>query len=243
MPKTPLRALFFDVDDTVYSITEFAELARRNAIRNMIRAGLRVEEEDCLHELHEVIREFGSNDVYQFDKLLKRFPPEVMDGLEPLVIIAAGIVGYHQTKVAHFKPYGDAIEVLCLLKERGLTLGLITAGVGIKQAEKIYRLGLHEIVPAHLMFITEVHGINKTNPKIYLRACQRARAAPNEAIYVGDNPTVDIDVPARIGMHTVLNRREGKYMLVEGERTPNHVINNFYDLLDILDREYEILPS
>ncbi len=45
MDKRPLKAFFFDIDDTVYSITDFAQLARRAAVRAMIEAGLKIDEE------------------------------------------------------------------------------------------------------------------------------------------------------------------------------------------------------
>ena len=50
-----LKAILFDIDDTLYSTTEFAEQARRNSIEAMIRMGLRVEPEAAFRELKEVI--------------------------------------------------------------------------------------------------------------------------------------------------------------------------------------------
>lgn len=241
--RFPLKALFFDVDDTVYSTTEFAQLARKNAVKAMIQAGLQMEEKECLHELEEVIQEFSSNYGNHFDKLLQRLPPESYRNSHPAVLIAAGIVAYHQTKFRHFAPYEDAIEVLKVLKQRQLHLGIITSGVCIKQAEKIYRLGLHELVDARAIYITDAIGIAKTNPKIFLRACRDISASPQECMYIGDNPAVDVDVPHSIGMRTVLSRRTGKYVRTEGQKDPDHVVHNFWDLLDIIDRQYEILPS
>ncbi len=242
MSKKRLKAIYFDVDDTVYSITEFAYTARRNAIKAMIDAGLKIDEEEAFLELMQVIKEFGSNHSQHYDKLLKRFPPEILEGLNPLIIKTAGIVGYHQTKAREFAPYGDAIEVLKILKHRGLRLGIITAGMEIKQAEKIYRLGLHEIVAHDFMFITDHIGIAKTNPKLYMRACRKAGASPEEVMYIGDNPPVDIDVPAKLGMQTILSRRGGKYISTQGEMTPTYTVDNFYDVLDIIESDYEIIP-
>ncbi len=242
MSKKRLKAIYFDVDDTVYSITEFAHLARRNAIKAMVEAGLKVDEEEAYLELMQVISEFGSNHSQHFDKLLKRFPLEIMEGLSPLIIKTAGIVGYHQTKAREFTPYGDAIEVLKILKDERLRLGIITAGMEIKQAEKIYRLGLHDIVQHEYIFITDHIGIAKSNPKLYMKACQKAGASPSEVMYIGDNPPVDIDVPARLGMQTILSRRGGKYIATHGEMKPSYTVDNFYDVLDIIRSDYEIVP-
>ena len=50
-----LDAIFFDVDDTLFSTTRFAETARRNSIRAMINLGLDVDFEEAYRELLEVI--------------------------------------------------------------------------------------------------------------------------------------------------------------------------------------------
>ena len=242
MSRHPLKALFMDIDDTVYSITDFAHIARRNAINAMIRAGLNIDPEEGMLELSEVIREFGSNHDQHFDKLLKRLPRELYAGHSPLMLKVAGIVAYHDTKSREFAPFGDAIEVLRLLHGRGLRLGIITAGMEIKQAEKIYRLGLHELVDPRFIYITDSVGIAKQNPKLYLRACREIGARPEECIYIGDNPPVDVDVPSRIGMVTILSRRGGTYREVVGEIEPTHTVDNFYDLLDIVENHYDVIP-
>jgi putative hydrolase of the HAD superfamily len=56
-----LRAIFFDVDDTLYSTTEFAERARYAAVDSMIEHGLKMPREEVYRELMEVVREFSSN--------------------------------------------------------------------------------------------------------------------------------------------------------------------------------------
>lgn len=195
--KKPLRAIYFDVDDTMYSTTEFSARARRNAVRAMIAAGLQMDEEACLHELTEVISEFSSNYEHHFDKLLLRLPREMLGGMSPMILVAAGMVGYHDTKFHNLSPFEDAIEVLRLLNERHLRLGIITAGIGIKQAEKVVRLGLHELVSPKAIFITDSIGISKSNPKLYLKACATLKSLPERTMYVGDNPSTDVDAPTR----------------------------------------------
>ena len=242
MSKHRLTALFLDVDDTVYSTTEFALSARQNAVKAMVGAGLQVSEEVCLRELEEVISEFGSNYEHHFDKLLQRLPASACSESTPLVIVAAGMVAYHQTKFRSFSPYEDALEVLRQLRDRGLPLGIITAGVGIKQAEKIVRLGLHEIVACKHIFITDALGVAKTNPKLYQRACDELGVDPTECVYVGDNPPVDVDVPHQIGMKAILSRRSGKYMETQSVTEPDFLVHNFWDVLEVIDQHFEIIP-
>lgn len=242
LAKKPLKALFFDVDDTIYSSTEFAANARRQAAQAMIRTGLKVDEETLIQELDEVISEFGSNDDRHFDKLLRRMPKEAVPPGAHLFIVGAGIIAYHQCKFRSFAPYEDALEVMRRLHEKGLVLGIISAGIPLKQVEKILRLNLLSLIDYNHIFITESVGIAKTNPKIYMHACRSVGAAPSECGYVGDNPLVDIDVPHRIGMRTFFSRRGGKYENVPGSVKPDHVVHNFWDLLEIVEKDYEIIP-
>ena len=64
----PPQAIFFDIDDTLFSTTVFADKARRAAIDAMVRCGLRADRNDALRELDEVIAEFSSNYGGHFDK-------------------------------------------------------------------------------------------------------------------------------------------------------------------------------
>ena len=145
MARKPLRGVFFDVDDTLYSTTEFTRGARESAVRAMIAAGLRLPFEAALAELQEVIREFSSNYHRHFDTMLLRLPASACGQTNPAVVVAAGVVAYHQAKQRHLTVFPDAAEALRGLAAGGsLCLGVITAGVPVKQAEKLVRLGVLE---------------------------------------------------------------------------------------------------
>ncbi|RKY26995.1 MAG: hypothetical protein DRP79_03990, partial [Planctomycetota bacterium] len=121
-----------------------------------------------------------------------------------------------------------------------LILGIITTGLTVKQAEKLVRLDLLQYIRSDAIFISDQIGVSKPNVKLYLRALSDLRLKPNEAMYIGDNPVNDIDPPNTVGMITVRNRRTGKYTGLEGKTRPNYEIHNFYDLLDILARDFNI---
>ena len=139
---TELKAVFFDIDDTLFSTSEFAKAARLNSVYAMIRTGLKCNVNECIQELREVIEEFGSNYENHYDRLLLRLPKESYKGINPAIIVAAGVVAYHQTKNNSLRPYDDVVEILRILSKTQLILGIITAGLKIKQAEKLVRLDL-----------------------------------------------------------------------------------------------------
>ena len=235
-----LRALFFDIDDTLYSTTEFAARARRRSIEAMIQAGLNLPHSMLLKELEEVINEFSSNYEQHYDKLLLRVPKRCYEGLNPAILVASAVVAYHQTKFRELKPYPDVTAVLKILTRTNLIRGIITTGLEIKQAEKLIRLKLYRYLTPSAIFISDQIGISKPNIKFYERACSELNVHPAEAMYVGDNPLTDIDPPNHIGMITVWNKRSGKYLKVKGRTKPRHEINNFWDLLRLIKRRYGV---
>jgi putative hydrolase of the HAD superfamily len=238
MPR--LRAIFFDVDDTLYSTSAFARLARERGIDAMLRAGLRLTREDLARELDEVVAEFTSNYEHHYDKLLVRLPAAALAGVNPAVVVAAGVVAYHETKVKELAPYDDVLFALRRLSQTDLILGVITGGLAVKQAEKLIRLGVIRYLNPRAIFISDQVGFGKANPKLYARACQETGVDPREAMYVGDNPANDIDPPNQIGMITVRIRRDGKYAEVESRTPPTHEINDLGELLDLLKRTYTV---
>lgn len=233
-----VRAIFFDIDDTLYSTYEFSEMARDAALDALIRTGLRMPKEQLKQELDEVIEEFSTNYEHHFDKLLLRIPKRYYKSINSAVLVAAAVVAYHDTKFRHLRPYEDVIEVLKLLYNTELILGVISAGLTIKQAEKLVRLRVLPYITPSAIFISDQLGISKPNVKLYLRACSDLNVRPSECMYIGDNPLTDIDPPKRIGMVTVRNMRSGRYIHIQGKTEPDYEIHNFWDLLDILREDF-----
>lgn len=232
-----IKAVFFDIDDTMYSTSEFSSRARENAVKAMLGMGLRIKEEDCLRELEEVIREFSSNYEHHFEKLLLRLGEEVYRGVNPAVLVASAVIAYHDTKFKQLQPFKDVKPALEILSRAGLILGVITMGPQVKQAEKLLRLGLIQYFDPGAIFISDQIGIGKPSVKLYMKACRTVGVWPVEAAYVGDNPPNDVDPPNQLGMMTVLMRREGKYAGVEGASKPDYEVGTLTELVEILRRD------
>ena len=235
-----LRAIFLDIDDTLFSTTEFAELARRRSVEAMVAAGLRVDVEECWRALHEVIAEFGSNHEHHYESLLSRFPASATAGVNPALIIAAGVVAYHETKGSALRPFPDVCEVLERLARSPLILGVITAGRAMKQAEKLVRLGVLPYLRRDAIFITEQLGMGKANPKLFARACETVGVPPGEAMYVGDRPLDDVDPANQAGLITVLRLGIGRHAGTAGRTPPNHQVRDFRELESLLAAAYDL---
>jgi putative hydrolase of the HAD superfamily len=239
-PRPKLKAIFFDIDDTLFSTSSFADRAREASVDAMLSMGLRAERSVVLRELNEVIDEFSSNYEHHFDKLLSRLPLDATLGVNFALMVSAAVVAYHETKFRDLTAYDDVTEVLRILSKSGLQLGIITSGLTLKQTEKIVRLRVHRFIDHRAIFISDQVGIGKPNPKLYTRAVERIGVKAAEAMHVGDHPVNDVDAANAAGLISVWNRREGQHSVEEGRTPPRHTIDNFWDLLDLVQDVYGI---
>ncbi|MCY3022877.1 MAG: HAD family hydrolase [Planctomycetota bacterium] len=236
--KRLLRLISFDIDDTLYSSTDFARLARENALKAMIQAGLDMDLKTALGELNEVVAEFSSNDSNHLDRFLQRVPERCLGGINPAILVAAGVAAYHDTH-SSLMPYEDALEAFKRLHAGGFRLGIVSQGYTVKQAVKLVRLRLLPYLDKRAIFLSDQLGLSKVNPKFYQRCAEKLGIAPQECMHVGDRPDRDVDPANAAGWLTVLNRRSGRYHEQPGATPPAYVIQNFWDLIEIVERDFE----
>jgi len=240
LPLAKLRAVLFDIDDTLFSTTAFARRARQNAVSAMVAAGLDAPEAEVARELDEVIREFSSNYDHHYDKLVQRMRPHGIPGVNPALVVAAGVAAYHDTKFRELEPFPDVVPLLTDLRAAGCTVGIVTHGWTQKQAEKLVRLGLVPHLDSNAIFISDQIGISKPNPKLYQAALKKLQLPPEQVMYVGDSPAHDIAPPNSLGMVTVWARRAAKYGLEGSGIEPDHIVDDFGALREILVTDYEL---
>ncbi|MFA4700844.1 TIGR02253 family HAD-type hydrolase [Pyrococcus kukulkanii] len=226
-----IKVIFFDLDDTLADTSRLAEMARKNAIENMIRHGLPVDFDTAYSELMELIKEYGSNFPHHFDYLLRR-----LDIPYDPKLVAAGVIAYHNTKFAYLREVPGARRVLIRLRELGYRLGIITDGNPIKQWEKILRLEMDDFFE-HVI-ISDFEGVKKPHPKIFRKALKAFNVKPNEAMMVGDRLYSDIYGAKNVGMKTVWFKY-GKYSdrELEYRKYADHEITKLQQLLEVLELE------
>jgi putative hydrolase of the HAD superfamily len=236
-----LDIVLFDVDDTLYSTTEFALKARRSAVRAMIAHGLRIEEEEGVAELSEVVAEFSSNYENHMDRLLDRLGPLAFSGRNPAMLIAAGVVAYHRTKERDMAILPDARALLDALRGGGVRMGVISAGLQVKQAEKLIRLDVTPYLDPEAIFFSDQLGVSKPNPKIFSKCCEALGVPADRALYVGDRALHDVAPARAVGMRTVLYRGAGGKYAGEALAEPaHHEVADLRELIPILRDTYRL---
>ena len=125
--------------------------------------------------------------------------------------------------------YDDVMPCLNELRH-AYKLGLLTNGEPGLQRRKINGAGIGRYFSA--IVISGDEGVGKPEERIYRIMLSRLRAAPDEAIMIGNNLVTDIKGAQAVGMRTVwINRSGGP--LDESIR-PDFVVNDLMELRGVL---------
>lgn len=224
-----VRAIIFDIKDTLYDSSLQTRMARLNAIRAMIEAGLPVDLEAGYKRLEDIVKIYGPNYDKHFDKLLEHL------GLKwnPRVI-AAGVVAYRETSQVYLKPFPETIPTLIKLRDQKYKLGVVSDGVAVKEWQKLIQLGVHHLF--HSVVISEECGSMELNSSVFLRCLGELNSRPDEALYVSSRPNEAIIYANRAGLITVRLRRGNHRMEIPeaAEARAAYEIENLSEIFDIL---------
>jgi putative hydrolase of the HAD superfamily len=226
-----VKAVLFDLDDTLYDTTLQVAQARKNAVKAMVAAGLKATEDEAEAALKRVVSDKGPNYHRHYDDMLELMGQET----DPKVV-AAGIVAYHETKRAFLVPYPDTISTLLSLRERDYRIGVVTDGIHIKQWEKLIRLGLADFF--HTVVVAGDKMSGKPSPEPFLKAAENLEVEPGECIVVGDRLDRDILGAKKAGMKAVQLAR-GKHASkkpTSSDEEPDYVITRLNDLALVLGK-------
>lgn len=195
--------VFFDIDDTLFPSSEFADLARKQAVRAMIETGLPFTDSERLYaRLIRIIHAQGSNYGGHFDALCKELKIK-----RPARFIAAAVAAYHNAKTS-ILPYPEVPRVLLQLREEGYKLYVATNGNAIKQWDKLIRLGV--ALYFEDMFVSEEMGMEKS-ARFFQKVIRQLKCRPAQAVMIGDREDADIIPAKRAGWKTIRIRR-GRYI-------------------------------
>lgn len=240
----PIKLVGFDLDDCLFDSTGLSDRARIKGIDAMINLGLRIDRNEAIRIIYDIVQEYGSNFSKHFNLFIRRLNQlnenvEFIRYNDRYKFIAAAVMAYHEEKVNSIRLYDDVEICLKKLRELKIKTAIITDGLPIKQYEKILRLKIDELFD--LIIISDEIGIKKPNPELFNYGLKKFGIKGEEAIYIGDRLDKDI-FPANINnIHSVYLHRGGKYdkydasLKNEGYIKPDYEITNLYELFDIID--------
>lgn len=191
-----LRAVLFDLDDTLYDEEEYVRQAFYNTADYLARLTGEPQRTQALYDrMLSLLAQNGRGRI--FDDICAECGADIP--IDRLVDV------YRSTR-PHLTLYPDAEETLAVLSGKGIRTGLITDGCGQVQHRKIEALGLDKRLDCVLA--TDDCGWSKPQTQVYESCLRALGCAAGEAAYVGDNPRKDFIGARALGMQTFRIVRE-----------------------------------
>ena len=220
-----IKAIIFDLDNSLLDFVKMKQFAVKAAITAMIEAGLDVDEEKAYKDIFDLYVEKGWENQQVFDDYLNQTVGKVSNK-----ILAAGIVSYRRAREATLLVYPNVNKTLIELIKMGIKLSVVSDAPSREAWMRLYYLNLHHVFDPVLTF--DDTGVRKPSPKPFEMALDIIQAKPDEVLMIGDWPERDVVGAKQIGMKTIFARYGDTFGTVDSGADWD--VNDIYDLVDIV---------
>jgi putative hydrolase of the HAD superfamily len=222
-----VKAVIFDLDDTLYPEIDYV-ISGFKCVAKYLSKLLRINNEEILKNLIDL---FTDNKANVFNRYLTQqnyYNNELLSN-------CIEIYRQHYPKI---KLYPEAEEILQWLRNEGYKIGIITDGRPEGQRNKIKALELEKYCD-EIMITDEIGGLEfrKPNVKPYQLIIEKLKVIPEQAIYIGDNPSKDFLAANKLGMITIMLKNEkGFYQETKNpvEYSAQITVENLIDIKNYL---------
>ena len=226
MSELMIKGVVFDLDNTLLDFMKMKEFAVKAAIKGMIEAGLKVNEDKSYIEINSIYEEFGWENQKVFDVFLEKTIGHVDNKF-----LAAGIVAYRRAREANLMAYPNVNKTLLALSKSGIKLGVVSDAPSREAWMRIYYLNLYHYFDVVITF--DDSGERKPSPIPFQLALDGMGLRPEETIMIGDWPERDVVGAQQIGMKTAFARYGDTFGTVNSGADWD--LNDIYQLVDIIN--------
>ncbi|MCX6640919.1 MAG: TIGR02253 family HAD-type hydrolase [bacterium] len=220
-----IRALLFDLDNTLIDFMKMKQAAVDAAILAMLDAGLTMTASEASRSIWEIYDRDGIESQEVFDRFL-------LENLGKIdyKILASGIIAYRRAREASMVLYPHVKSTLIEMVRRGYRLAILSDAPSKQAWLRLCALGLQHFFETVIAF--EDTGQRKPHPLPFRLALDTLGVLPQEAVMIGDWPERDMAGAKAVGIRTIFAR----YGNVKGDF---HVkcdreIDDISELLEIL---------
>jgi len=203
-----IKAIVFDLDNTLVDFMGMKRQAVDAAIRAMIDAGLTLSFDEAKGRIDAIYKEKGIEFQNVFDQLLYDVFKKVN-----YKVLSAGIIAYRRAREAALVPYPHVYMTLMELLKRGLLLAVVSDAPAREAWLRLTYLNFHYIF--HTVVTFDDTGKRKPHEGPFRKALEGLGVQPHEALMVGDWAERDMVGAANIGMKTVFARYGDTFGTVE----------------------------
>ncbi len=198
MTGNELKAVIFDLDDTLYPEVAFVESGFRAVAKWVAR--------QWSYDCDEVATSLAQ--LYRSGVRGNTFAAWLTTASQITTDVESAMVDVYRTHRPHIAPFADAHSVLHELRQR-YQLGLVSDGILAVQRNKWEALQLSDYFHA-ILFSDELgREFWKPSPRPFEAILRRLDTSPHQAVYIADNVAKDFLAPRQLGMGTIQVSRPG----------------------------------
>ena len=223
-----IKAVIFDLDNTLVDFMRMKEAAIDAAVDAMVDAGLKMSKQEAKDQIYKIYQEEG----IEYQRVFDRFLKEQLGGID-YKIHAAAIVGYRRAREAALVLYPHVNMTLTELVKRGIKLAVLSDAPRLQAWLRLCSLQLHHIFDFVLTF--EDTGERKPSEIPFRKLLSLLKVAPSEALMVGDWPERDMVGAKKVGIKTVFARYGNAFATKDSGA--DFEIDDISEILEIIDNK------
>lgn len=224
-----IKAVIFDLDNTLVDFMAMKRQAINAAICGMIDAGIELTYEEVQTHIDKIYNEQGIEYQLVFDALLK----EVL-GRVDYKILSAGIIAYRRAREAALTPYPHVTATLMRLVKNGIRLAVVSDAPAREAWLRLCQMNFHHIFDVVVTF--DDTGERKPGPKPFRMALNKlGDCEPEEVLMIGDWAERDMVGAKNVGMQTAFAGYGDSFGNQQVEA--DYILEDITDVLKIIETQ------
>lgn len=222
-----IRAIIFDLDNTLTDFVKMKDASIRAAVDAMIDAGLTLPREEMAKKIYDIYEDEGIEYQNVFDKFL-----QLELGHIDHKVLATAVVAYRRARDSSLVLYPHVTLALMELVKRGLKLAVLSDAPRAQAWLRLCHLNLHHFFEHVITF--EDTGERKPNAQPFKLALSRLSVEPSETLMVGDWPERDVVGASKLGIKTVFAKYGDTFGTIHSGA--DFEMDDILELIDIVDK-------
>ena len=223
-----IKAVVFDLDNTLLDFMSMKSFAVKAAIKGMVEAGLSLDREAAYNKIISIYDDKG----YEYQKVFDDFIFNEFNE-KNYKALASGISAYRKAREASLAVYPNVNSTLIKLIKMGLLLGVVSDAPSREAWMRICQLNLHHLFDSVVTFNDT--GFSKPAPEPFEKICDNLKVKPNEVIMIGDWPERDVVGAKKVGMITVFAKYGDTFNTINSNA--DYDITDIAELINIIKKE------
>jgi len=223
-----IKAVIFDIDDTLIDFTETKNLAIRESVKAMVDKGIG----EGFERLHGEFKRFYWERGIEDQRIFQKFFMERYGRID-YAILASAILAYRKAKEGVLKPYPGAKKLLIQLKENGVKLAILSDAPKLEAYLRLCAVGFDDFFD--MILTKEDVGVAKPHTRGFEAIINKLGVMADECVMIGDAPDKDMEGAKKLGMKTILANYSSR-KLESPDHRADYAASSISEIYNIIEK-------